>query len=283
MPAPHGAGLETRRTRVGASEVAALVEPGCHPYTDPASIYARIVHGWQRPVAGTRVQLGIDLESYVARRWAALEGRKVLAAWRTYAHPDVPLAATPDYYVPPDALLECKVDRGGPSDVWVDLPRYVYWQVQAQLLCTGRDMGYVAALVGSDVRRFTVPADPADAARLVCAVHAFDVQHLMARIPPEPVPDDLLFTILPIGPDVADVDGDDIADVGSQLVALRRDVGAADAHLSQLRAVIARHMADNGLRLLRGPDWRAEVQDRDGKPQLVIHDLTRTYRRSQPA
>lgn len=271
MPAPTEAGHAIRASRVGASEVGAIVEPGQHPYVTPADVYARIVHGYRRPVSGTRVRLGNDLEAYVAKRWSELERAKVVRCWLTYPHPDVALSATPDYYVPYHSLLEVKVDRGGPSDDWADLPRYVYWQVVAQLACTGRDIGHVAALVGSDVRRFTVVRDGAAEARLLAAVHAFEVRHLSAKVPPADVPADLVLTVAPRGDDVADVMDTELDTIGQRVVDLRGRAGVVTTELDHLRALLSESMARHGLRLMRGTGWTAEVATRSGgQPQLVV-------------
>jgi len=270
MPAPTEAGHAIRATRVGASEVGAIVEPGQHPFVTPADVYARIVHGYRRPVSGTRVRLGNDLESYVARRWSELAQRKVVRCARTYPHPDVALSATPDYYVPTRELLECKVDRGGPSDDWADLPRYVFWQVVAQLACTGRDVGHVAALVGSDVRRFAVERDGAAEAQLLTAVHAFQVRHLAPRVPPPDVPDELVLIVSPRGADVADVDDTAYDALGLQLVGMRAEENSLSAQRDHLRVLLADYMARHGLRLMRGTGWTAEVADRAGQPQLIV-------------
>jgi len=270
MPAPTEAGHAIRATRVGASEVGAIVEPGQHPFTTPADIYARIVHGYRRPVSGTRVRLGNDLEAYVARRWSELAGRKVLRCSRTYPHPDVALSATPDYYVPARDLLEVKVDRGGPSDDWADLPRYVYWQVVAQLACTNRDVAHVAALVGSDVRRFAVERDGSSEAQLLTAVHAFQVRHLAPKVPPQPVPTELTLLVAPRGADVADVQDTELDRVGQRVIDLRGRDRILGSEADHLRALLAESMARHGLRLMRGTGWTAEVAERAGSPQLVV-------------
>jgi len=279
MPGPTAEGFAIRASRVGASEVGALL--GHHPYTTPADIYARIVEGVAKSVSNTRVQLGIDLEGYVAKRWSLATGHKVMRAWATFPHPDVLLSATPDYYVPHTGLLEVKVDRGGPSDDWVDLPEHVYWQVVAQLACVGRDHGYVAALVGSDLRQFTVDRNGADEARLLAAVHAFEVQHLAPKVPPQPIPGELVLTVAPRTDDVADaVTFDNLQQLGAHLLDTSRLVTSYTAERDTLRDQLARWMADNRKRLVRGEGWQAEVTERNGKRFLTVRDLEKTYRRN---
>jgi hypothetical protein len=272
MPAPNVAGRELRRTRVGASEVAALVEPGVHPFVTPADIYARIVAGVERaPTGTTRMRLGSDLEGYVGKRWREATGMPILRSTRTYVHADVPLAATPDFYVPHDELLEVKVDRGGWSDEWVDLPRRVFWQVVAQLACTGRRRGHVGALVGSELRRYVVERDAGAEAELVDAVARFDREHLAPHVPPDPVPDELVLIVAPRPVDVGDAAGA-IALAGEALADLMSRGRELDAMRDELRGQLARYMAEHGYRLLRGPTWRAEVREAaNGRRQLYMY------------
>lgn len=278
MPAPSEAGRLIRATRVGASEVAALIDPDCHPFTSPADIYARIVEGVERsPTGTTRMRLGNDLEGYVAKRWRELSGRSIMRATRTYAHADVALAATPDFYVPHDAILECKVDRGGWSDEWADLPRRVFWQVVGQLACTGRDTGYVAALVGSELRRYVVERDATAEAELIDAVARFERDHLVPRVPPSPVPDELVLVVAPRPADVGDADGA-ILLAGTALADVMAQGRALDELRDGYRALLARYMADEGIKLLRGPSWRAEIRQAvNGRLQLYMYPDRRAH------
>jgi hypothetical protein len=268
MPAPSVEGRALRATRIGASEVAAIVEPGSHPFTSAADVYARLVHGVERSVTGSRVQLGVDLESYVASRWRELTGRKVLRAWRSYTYRDLPLLATPDYLVPHDALLEVKVARGGYSDDFADLPRSWYWQLVAQLACTDRAVGYVAALIGSELKTWTIERDLAAEVELLNAVDRFDRLHLTPRIPPEPVPDDLLLVLRPRGAGTEDAQGR-IASIGDRMAELTRRAKVAQGELDELRIELQRYMTDRRLSLLAGDGWTAEISERAGKATLT--------------
>lgn len=283
MPAPSERGHAIRAGRIGASEVGAIVEPETHPYTTPIDVYARIVEGVPKYQSGTtRMRLGNDLEPYVASRWRERTGKRTLRSFRTYPHPTgYALAATPDYYVVGEpALLEIKVDRGGYSDDWVDLPRHVFWQVLAQLSCTGRSIGYVGALVGSELRTFVVDrADhAADESRMLFAVEEFTLQHLAVGIPPEPVPDELVLVVAPTPTDVADSAGI-VDEAGETLAGVMRDERVLAELRDGLRSTLARYMAQHGIRLLRGSSWRAETrQSPNGRTALYFTDLRRNDR-----
>jgi hypothetical protein len=180
-----------RRSRVGASEVAALW--GEHPYVTAADVWDRIVTGAVRAPTG-RMIVGSELERPILRiltRWYSIRARP---CWRAYVHTDVPLAASPDGYVPPDGLVEVKV-----TSAWTDAtpPPYVVAQVQAQLLLTRRAYCHVAVLRGALLDVGIIEADPLAQARIVDAVARFDAEYLRPRIRP-PVPE-FTFTYTPRG------------------------------------------------------------------------------------
>jgi hypothetical protein len=172
---------QARATRVGASEVAALV--GEHPYLTPLEVYQRLVEGHQVEV-NQAMRVGSLLEGPVLMLARRLEGLRSLACTRAYVHPSLPLSASPDAYAfphrgHPKGLVEVKV-----TYAWAELPAYVYWQAQTQLLLTHRPVCWVVALTGSRLTTVLVEADPADQDRIEAAVEAFERDHLVPRIPP---------------------------------------------------------------------------------------------------
>src|SRR4029077_20863261 len=186
MPELTTAQHEARRSRIGASEVGALLGP--HPYTDPARIYARIVDGPAPEKSSRAMQAGHALESAIGEVAAKSEGLRLRACSRTYVHPTVPLAASPDFYARDVAgsrgLLEVKLSREW-SD-WSDGPPPWYvWQVRAQLALTGRPWAYLAALVGTAITVHRIERDFSLELELLEAVERFAVAHLIPRKPPE--------------------------------------------------------------------------------------------------
>ena len=250
MPAPSARGHELRATRVGASEVGALM--GWHPYVSRADVWARLSGHDRRKPETDAMRMGNVLESTVARLWADQQRRRVKACARTYAHDVVPLAATPDYYVPHHELLEVKVS--GDRELWATLPEYVYWQVQAQLLCTGRTRCHVAALVGGVLRTFQVDAEPGDQALMGAEVLAFMRDHVSAGVPPAGADAALVLKVQPPPPGTAAADGED-EDVAVQL---RKEMAAeryAHLRVEELRGALAASLQVKGARTLQGRDW----------------------------
>lgn len=250
MPAPSELGHELRATRVGASEVGALV--GFHPYTAPADIWARIM-GYAKPKPQTSAMAaGNALEEPVARMWAAQTGKPIRKAWRSHAHPDVPLVATPDYWVPPDALLEVKVS--GDWELWASLPQYVYWQAMAQIACTGRQRCHVAALLGSSLKTFVVERDAAAIRDLEEAVAGFARDYLETGAPPPDAPAELVLKVLP--PEVGTMAADErLESVAYRMSLAREQMQRGEAAMSSGREVLAEAMKRNGARQIVGRGW----------------------------
>ena len=177
-----------RRGRVGSSEIAALPLINAHEYMTPGDV-------WDRVVLGTEVQeneamrIGSYLEPHVLRmlRWQGLQSR---ACWLPYVHPDLPLSASPDAYSMPHkgygrGLVEVKVT----ASAWgAELPTRVYWQVQGQLLLTGRPVCWVATLRGSRLDVSAVEPDLDAGVHIERAVAQFWDSYVLPRKRPDPIP-----------------------------------------------------------------------------------------------
>lgn len=256
MPAPSAAGMLARRDRVGASEVGCLL--GEHPYLTKAALYLRLTQGVSLQRTSARMQLGSDLEDTIAKLAARETGLHVMRSWRTYLHPDVPLAATPDYYIVPGGLLEVKLS--GDWELWRDgLPAYVEWQVRAQLACTNRQTAVVAVLLNGSLKTFDVERDRTKEAAMLEAVRVFFFAHLLPRIPPEDpaAGGELLLTIA--RPDGSDSPTPDEQLLGSALAEVTTQRQRYEADETVLRDQLAASMAARGVQAVYGQGWRAEA------------------------
>lgn len=191
MPALTAANGLVRARNVTASEVAALM-PGGHPYTSPERIWDRLM-GVDAVRESEQMTIGSWFEATILRYAEQRDGFRARLNARSYEHPSVRLAATPDafvvsprpgLFVPERALIEIKMS--GRVDQWRELPEHVRWQARAQLACTGRDVVYVYALVGMHLTAFDVYRDAGLEAQLTEAVDRFWRDHVVARVRPEP-------------------------------------------------------------------------------------------------
>jgi predicted phage-related endonuclease len=260
MPELTTAQHEARRSRIGASEVGALLGP--HPYTDPARIYARIVDGPEPEKSSRAMQAGHALESAIGEVAAKSEGLRLRACSRTYVHPTVPLAASPDFYARDVAgsrgLLEVKLSREW-SD-WSDGPPPWYaWQVRAQLALTGRPWAYLAALVGTSITTHRIERDYGLELEMLEAVERFAVEHLIPRIPPVTDREALVLRwSLSPGESIAAGPLERAGIAYAEAVRARRYAEALEA---VERETFVKFLED-GTRLVVGPGWSAAVDER---------------------
>jgi predicted phage-related endonuclease len=190
VPALTQANQLIRAVNVTASEVAALM--GDHPYLTAGDVYDRLTGATGPVVQNEAMQLGSFFEDRILRFAEQRDGFRARLNARTYQHPTVRLAATPDAYMirPPDwillperALVEVKMS----GKQWNgDCPVHVEWQARAQMAVTGFDAVWVYALAGMKLSRFYIARGLALEARLLDTVSAFWSDHVNLGIRPEP-------------------------------------------------------------------------------------------------
>jgi putative phage-type endonuclease len=99
------------------------------------------------------VNLGIELEDYVARRFMRVTGKKVARVSESQKHPKYLFltCAIDRRVVGEDALLECKTCGAWKAKEWEmdEVPQEYILQVMHQLAVTGKQKGYIAVLIGN--------------------------------------------------------------------------------------------------------------------------------------
>ncbi|WP_029007648.1 YqaJ viral recombinase family protein [Azospirillum halopraeferens] len=126
------------------------------------------------------VQIGIATEPLHPRFVTRATGIACVAAGDTRVHPRHPwLIAHPDFLTwsdasavgDPDTLVEAKFSGGFASDA--ELAERYHWQLQHQFLVTGLHRGVLSILRPGGHSLLRVEARPADAARLLATLEAF--------------------------------------------------------------------------------------------------------------
>jgi hypothetical protein len=254
---------------VGASEVGAVL--GCDPWTTPLALFRRKRGLDPAPEDRPAMRAGRVLEGPVVQLARDVIPLPIRRNRVTFAHPSLPLFATPDGFVGRDRLLEAKVVGFRRLDAWDDgVPCHVRAQVQAQLLVTGRDAGYVVALVGTELRVTLVERDVQYQATIADSVEAFVDRHVATGIPPDPLTFDERWADL-----VDDVDGlppldvlagEEIQLAGDRIVDIRGEVRELEDETDALRLLVLSAMADAGTSRLIGNGWTATASERRGSP-----------------
>ena len=178
---------EARSTRVGASEVSAIM--GTSKYNTPATVYDRIIGGVAiEPTQQMRVGSLLEDKFVPMLRWHGIVARR---CWLAYVDmdPDVALSATPDFFIKPHGrydkpgLVEAKVSsahiiEGAVPEWWKD-------QLTVQMGLTGRHENvWLAVLNGSHFTVTEVPWDNVRWLEIREAVREFTLGHLRPRIRP---------------------------------------------------------------------------------------------------
>lgn len=137
--------LEYRRTRGGASEVAALL--GCSPWypRTPADLFD-LKTGATTKYVTAAMNRGNELEA-VARALVEHDiGEEFCPGVVAYSENPRIIASLDGITLDGDRILEIKVPaKGRESELWAYVnkhlrpPEYYWWQVQQQLLCSGAD------------------------------------------------------------------------------------------------------------------------------------------------
>jgi len=173
LPHPHdrAAWLDSRRTFLGASEVAAVV--GANPYAGPLECWSAKISPrpespfTPRPVEGgglvvvPSTEVGNLLERHLLDDFARRHGvtyyqpataRHQLLLW---------MGATPDAVLSDGRLCQVKVVGWRVAPDWEEGPPvYVLMQVQTEMEVWGCEVCVVLALVGSEIREYTIYRDP---------------------------------------------------------------------------------------------------------------------------
>ncbi|MBR1775962.1 YqaJ viral recombinase family protein [bacterium] len=106
------------------------------------------------------VQLGTELEEFVAQKFAKITGKSVRKQSKMYVHKEYPyMVAHVDRLITgTDELLECKTCGSYKKDEWEgdEIPQEYILQVNWYLGITGRKRGYIAVLIGGQQFKYKV-------------------------------------------------------------------------------------------------------------------------------
>jgi len=146
---------DAHNTGIGASQIAAVL--GEHRFGSRLRVWAEKV-GRMEPADLSdieAVQMGIELEPFVATKYQQRTGRNVSQAGVLLRSDEHPWAiATPDYWTMDDdgtwnIPVQIKTTSAFRINDWAEgPPREVWWQVQHEMLVTGAPWASVGVLVG---------------------------------------------------------------------------------------------------------------------------------------
>jgi putative phage-type endonuclease len=141
-----------RMKSIGGSDAPGVL--GLSRWSSPLKVWAeKTGQVIPEPIDNEQVNLGRELEDYVARRFMKLTGKKVRRVNQTLYHPQYPfLSGNIDRrVVGEDAILECKTASVWKSKEWQgeEIPQEYIIQVMHYLAVTGAQYAYIAVLIGN--------------------------------------------------------------------------------------------------------------------------------------
>lgn len=139
-----------RQYYIGGSDIAAVM--GKSRYKTPYRLWCEKTGRIENTVTNLEaVELGTELEEFVAQTFSKRTGKAVRKAPKAYQHPDCPyIVAHVDRLITgTDELLECKTCSAYKLDEWQNaIPKEYVLQVMWYLGITGRKKGWIACLIG---------------------------------------------------------------------------------------------------------------------------------------
>lgn len=182
--------LEARRSGIGGSDVAAIL--GVSKWKTAVDVYFEKIGEAEPQAESDAMRWGTILEPVIREEFQRQTGIELVEPpqlIRSSAHPF--MIASLDGMTVDGEIVECKTARS--ADGWGEagsdeIPIHYQTQVAHYLAVTGARLAFVPVLIGaSDFRVYQVERCDSFIADLVEAERAFWSDHVLTRIPPEPV------------------------------------------------------------------------------------------------
>lgn len=186
---------EERRSIIGGSDIAAIM--GRSRWRSPLRVWAEKT-GRIEPTDLSdveRVEIGRDLEDYVATKFAQKTGYKVRRDNRTFTHPshEFMVGHIDRRVVGEEAILECKTTSAYNEKEWLDtkMPVEYVLQVMWYLGLAKAATGYAACLIGGQKFEWKqIEFDKGVFSDMVQAAADFWFHHILTGEPPIAMQDD---------------------------------------------------------------------------------------------
>jgi putative phage-type endonuclease len=270
----HEADWHAQRAKgIGASDVPAIA--GVSTYATPIDIWQEKV-GLMGPSPETALsRWGNLLEPVIAEEAERVLGLKFRRLARAVHYADWPILFAHLDRTSSDAILECKssmTTKGWGLDGSDDVPDYVALQVQAQLAASGKELAYVAALIGyRDFRTYRITRDRTFFGDLVEPLLREFWTLVETNTPPEPDGSDGYGSF--VRRRFPTSSGDERAAtpeehlIGAALIQTTVELKRAEAREAELKQRLMSAMGSTGK--LDGPGWRAIW--RQQKDRSTVH------------
>lgn len=184
--------LEARRKGIGSSDIAVVC--GFSRYKSKLELWAEKTGKLPEQTDNEFMAYGRHLEPFVAELFTKKTGLETKKSGQLFRHPMYSWAlASPDYFTVEAGqpmVVECKTATGNQRELWANgqVPDSYQAQLIWQLGVLGLDGGYLAGLVGGDVRAFYTPRFTFSSALFLAFLEQAEafMQCVQQDIPPDP-------------------------------------------------------------------------------------------------
>lgn len=190
----HNDVITNRHEYIGGSDISVIM--GLNRWKTPLRLWAEKTQKLPAPDLSNieAVELGTDLEEFVAQKFAQKTGKAVRRAPKEYIHKEYSFmhAHIDRLITGTDELLECKTCSLWKKDEWdgEEIPEEYILQVMWYLGITGRKVGYIAVLIGGQSFTYKrIEFDQKLFNAMVAAAKEF-WQHVQYDTPPAIMADD---------------------------------------------------------------------------------------------
>lgn len=241
---------EDRRKYIGGSDIAAVM--GMSRWKTPLKLWLEKT-GDCEPVDLSKVeavQLGSELEEFVAQKFSKETGKQVRKQSKMYVHKDYPfMAAHVDRLITgTDEILECKTCGSHKKDEWEgeEIPQEYVLQVIWYLGITGKKKAYIAVLIGGQSFKYKMIEFDKELFETMAAMAKDFWNCVQTKTPPALTPDDnTLLSEIFAKPNEEIIENQDIEEKVTKLQQVKDDISALETEQKMLEAEIKNVIGDH--------------------------------------
>ena len=234
---------DERRKYIGGSDIAAIM--GMSRWKTPLKLWLEKT-GECEPVDLSKVeavQLGSELEEFVAQKFSKETGKQVRKQSKMYVHKDYPfMAAHVDRLITgTDEILECKTCGSHKKDEWEgeDIPQEYVLQVIWYLGITGKKKAYIAVLIGGQSFKYKMIEFDKELFETMIDMAKDFWNCVQTKTPPALTPDDnALLSEIFAKPNEEIIENQDMEEKILKLQQVKDDISALETEQKMLEAEI---------------------------------------------
>ena len=235
--------VEERRKYIGGSDIAVVM--GMSRWKTPLKLWLEKT-GECEPVDLSKVeavQLGSELEEFVAQKFSKETGKQVRKQSKMYVHKDYPfMAAHVDRLITgTDEILECKTCGSHKKDEWEgeDIPQEYVLQVIWYLGITGKKKAYIAVLIGGQSFKYKMIEFDKELFETMIDMAKDFWNCVQTKTPPALTPDDnALLSEIFAKPNEEIIENQDMEEKILKLQQVKDDISALETEQKMLEAEI---------------------------------------------